>query len=765
MNVLHAQADSAWTSPSPAKVKAKKEKPAKATTTTTSPAASTSSDVKASKPAKAEKVKPAKDKAAASTGTETKTAKPVKEQKTKTAKDKPATSGNSSASKPMKTEAPKTFSVDKVGAADISKLKFGKKKKMGNLMMTKGYYFDAADYFQSAYGDKPKKWKLLYSIAAANLRSRNYVNAENWYAKLGQTKKGMKKFPQAKLEQGLALKAMGQYAVAIDTFHAFARKTYKNEIVEGMKRAAKREISGCEMVDTLSQHKAQYKVSLLNSNINTPYNDYAPYAGDLFGLSYTSQRGTDPYTLRQTGANKVMSKFYESKKFGGDWEAATLTSTDINNMPSAPSDMFMATDGKSMYYTQTIEDPTGRVISKIFVSENNGTGWSIGRPLNENINDALSSSKNPMAYTNAEGKEVLYFSSNKASGKGGYDVYYAIKGESGEFGRAKNAGAVNSPGDDVTPFFDAENHILYYSSNGQINIGGLDVFKAIQDADGSDWGAIENLGTVVNSSADDYYFRPAKNFGIGYFVSNRRGGNSLKCETCSDDIYSVRMVRGNVKVLGTVTEDINGVRSPAQSGLVEVFKTSDNSKIAESPINSGHFALDVDKENESIYLLSKKTDFEDAKVGLNIGDYKPESIITELLLKRTFTYVGTKLGTVYFAFNKWELQKDAPDTLNHVVFFMKQFPQYIVEIGGHTDIIGTDAVNDTIGLKRADAVNNYFQKNSEFKSFIKPENTVVKSYGKTHPIAPNNKPDGKDNPEGRALNRRVEFIVVGEIKK
>lgn len=650
--------------------------------------------------------------------------------------------------------------VGKVVNESLATMKFGKKKKGGIQMMSKGYYFDACDYFQSALNEKPKKWKLLALLADANMKSRNYVNAENFYSKLSQTKKGLKKFPLTKYNQGLALKAIGNYPVAIDTFKSFLAKDYKKEEMLSMKKFARREIQGMEMADTLSKRPVEYKLNSLNGNINTAFNDYAPFSLDPFNLYFSSQRGSDPYNLTVAGTSKVYSKFYESKKFAGDWSAATEFSSDINAQMANSSDAYVSADGKSMYYTRKSEDESGVVSSKIFVSENNGTGWTVGKPLNENINEVTSASKNPMIYVNAEGKEILYFASNRLSGRGAFDIYYSMKSESGEFGRAKNAGsAINTTGNEVTPFFDAESRTLYFSSDGQINLGGLDVFKALQSEDGTEWKNLSNLGTVINSSADDYYFRPAKNFGLGYVVSNRKGGNAVKCETCSDDVYTARMVRGNVTVMGTVTEDINGVRSATKEGVVEIRKTSDNSLLTKATVKDGRFSVIIDKENEAIYLSAKKTDFEDSKVSLNIGEYKPESIITEMTLKRTFTYVGTKIGIVFFDYDKFGLRPEAPDTLNKVLAFIKQFPNYVVEVGGHTDDIGRDIYNDSLGLKRAAAVNRYI-----LSKDIPSSNTVVKTYGKKAPLVPNKKPDGTDNPEGRQMNRRVEFIVVGEKK-
>jgi tetratricopeptide (TPR) repeat protein len=197
--------------------------------------------------------------------------------------------------------------VGKVVNESLATMKFGKKKKGGIQMMSKGYYFDACDYFQSALNEKPKKWKLLALLADANMKSRNYVNAENFYSKLSQTKKGLKKFPLTKYNQGLALKAIGNYPVAIDTFKSFLAKDYKKEEMLSMKKFARREIQGMEMADTLSQRPVEYKLNSLNGNINTAFNDYAPFSLDPFNLYFSSQRGSDPYNLTVAGTSKVYS--------------------------------------------------------------------------------------------------------------------------------------------------------------------------------------------------------------------------------------------------------------------------------------------------------------------------------------------------------------------------------------------------------------------------------------------------------------------------
>ena len=719
--------------------KVKKEKAPKTTTSAPSDKPVKEATTKASKPAKEAKVKTVKEAKV----------KPAKVAKVKTEK----------VAKSSVTTTSTVAKVEKVADVELSKLKFGKKRKLGDKAMAKSYYFDATDYYQSALSDKPKKWKMLWRLAEANMYSRNYEAAANYYNQLSQTKKGLKKFPITKYKQGIALKEMGNYSAAKDTLEAFVKKETTVESAIALKRFARREIAGIEMLDTLSLRKPMYKIQALGAAVNSGYEEFAPF---IFGnkMYYTTRNTGNMNDLRQASSKKSYYSIYESSNNVGDWSFGVPNLNAISKQDASVKDAYISPDGKNMYYTRTSEDVKGIVQSKIYVSENDGNGWNVGRPLNENVNDLLSNSKQPMITTNTDGKEVLYFASNRITGKGGYDIYYAVKGESGEFGRAKSAGgSINTSGDEATPYFDNTTNTLYFSSNGLVNMGGMDVFKSTLNSDGTEWSDAYNLGVEVNSSADDYYFRPNIEQGVAYFASNRAGGQAVKCATCTDDIYMAKIKKGNVLIMGTVKEDINGVVNNSTDAKVDLFNADNNTKLAEATVVDGRFTFDVDRENENVYLSSRKREFETAKVNLNIGDYKEQSMITTLTLKRTFTYVGTRIGTVFFDYNEFRLKPDAPDTLNKVVAFMKQFPNLRIEVGGHTDDIGPDAYNDSLAQKRAFAVNRYI-----LSKVISSNNTIVKAFGKKMPLAPNKLPDGKDNPDGRALNRRVEFIVVEEIK-
>lgn len=117
--------------------------------------------------------------------------------------------------------------------------------------------------------------------------------------------------------------------------------------------------------------------------------------------------------------------------------------------------------------------------------------------------------------------------------------------------------------------------------------------------------------------------------------------------------------------------------------------------------------------------------------------------------------VSIDLKGVNFDFDKSTLRPDAVAILNEAIEILKRYPDLKVEVAGHTDAIGTDEYNQGLSERRARAVYDYLTGNGIDASRLVGPN----GYGESRPIAPNTNPDGSDNPEGRAQNRRTELNV------
>jgi outer membrane protein OmpA-like peptidoglycan-associated protein len=126
--------------------------------------------------------------------------------------------------------------------------------------------------------------------------------------------------------------------------------------------------------------------------------------------------------------------------------------------------------------------------------------------------------------------------------------------------------------------------------------------------------------------------------------------------------------------------------------------------------------------------------------------------------KKAEKIIDRMTSTVLFDFNKSRVSKEAEGELKKVIAFVKKYPGARFRVEGHTDGIGSKKYNQKLSEKRAVAVKKYLLS----AGGIDKKMISAKGYGKTKPVAPNKTKDGKDNPEGRARNRRVEILVLAE---
>ncbi len=110
---------------------------------------------------------------------------------------------------------------------------------------------------------------------------------------------------------------------------------------------------------------------------------------------------------------------------------------------------------------------------------------------------------------------------------------------------------------------------------------------------------------------------------------------------------------------------------------------------------------------------------------------------------------------VLFDFDKFTIKPDAATTLAKVAVLIREKAKGNVLIEGHTDAKGSEAYNQVLSEKRAEAVKSWLTK----MHGIKPGILKTKGWGEQKPVAPNTKEDGSDNPEGRARNRRVVITI------
>jgi len=270
----------------------------------------------------------------------------------------------------------------------------------------------------------------------------------------------------------------------------------------------------------------------------------------------------------------------------------------------------------------------------------------------------------------------------------------------------------------------------------------------------------ENLKKPFNSPADDLYFIYGNKPEEGFLTSNREGGIALKNPTCCDDIYlfvydEFRRYQYRSVIL---SDDVD---IKIISGDVQVFlrdpETSDTTYLKTVEISKdGMIYINVERGLDYLLIIESPDHFvqaveipdEDEEINFNETD----TIRITRLTDRSFV-----LENIYYDFDDWKLTKKAEMAIDSFLLKILMLnPEIKVELSSHTDAKGSGEYNIRLSQKRAESVLHYLKKKG-----ISSSRMVAKGYGKTKPIAPNVNTDGSDNPEGRQLNRRTEFKVIG----
>ncbi len=191
-------------------------------------------------------------------------------------------------------------------------------------------------------------------------------------------------------------------------------------------------------------------------------------------------------------------------------------------------------DGKQMAFTKnkTKDKSNDNIVElQIYFSEFIDEKWT--KPTPFNLNNKSYSVGHPCL--SSDGK-TMYFTSDMPGGFGGADIYKVSKDRNGIWGQAVNLGNhVNTEGDEVFPFYEEKNGILFFSSNGLFGLGGLDIFICLLDETG--YTEVSNAGFPMNTMHDDFALIVDENLSKGYFSSNRINGEG------SDDIYSFNLLK------------------------------------------------------------------------------------------------------------------------------------------------------------------------------------------------------------------------------
>lgn len=320
--------------------------------------------------------------------------------------------------------------------------------------------------------------------------------------------------------------------------------------------------------------QARYEVTHLPMGINTTGSETgAVMVGDSV-LLYTSMQNQDANHLYLIDFTPVLTRVMQTS-VGSDGSlgegALNLWGLNANGMNCGN----VTYDAKNdiIYFTRGEFGEDN--VNKIYYTKRVNNRWRKAVPLGGNVNVEGYTSTHPAVGYLPDGKTILYFSSDRPGGMGGMDIWYTIIISDGKPGNCTNLGQpVNSDSNDVTPFYSNEEGALYFSSNRAGGQGGFDVYRS--EGYRNSWQMPRTLGKELNSAYDDLFFtmQPCRCrcvqerkdttemvIACGFLSSNRPGSLYESDSNCCHDLYRWRLLQRPEGVAPVVKEESAPLRA------------------------------------------------------------------------------------------------------------------------------------------------------------------------------------------------------------
>ncbi|HHG86346.1 MAG TPA: tetratricopeptide repeat protein [Bacteroidetes bacterium] len=581
----------------------------------------------------------------------------------------------------------------------------------GEAYMQMGGSYFALHQYEKAYH--------AFEKAKANLENPNAIT----YYYLGECALRQDKFAEA----------VAYYETFIKANPAVPQRIYDSAI-----KSKKQAEFGAKAV----RSAIKFEPLNLGDEINTQFEEYLPYL--------TADGQTIFFTSRRPGCTGGFNReyrdytedFYFSELKDGKWQRAQNLGAPVNTALNEGAASF-SPDGQYVFFT-ACHRKDGYGDCDIFVAKLDGDKWLSPQNLGPIVN---SPSWESQPCISNDGR-TLYFASNRAGGLGKQDIWYTTL-EKGRWTAPQNMGApINTKGSEVSPFLHADGRTLYFSSDFHPGFGGLDLF--LSKNTGKGWTQPANLGYPLNTAASEGNIFVTTKGDKGYINSSRKGSLG------KSDIYEFELdekirpdhttyVRGMVREKGTK-------KVLAAKVIFINIETRDTIRSVRTNKATGQFLLTLPMEQDYAAFVDKKgylfaSEFFSLK---NIDSKETPYYDVEIDLEPLKVGIEVVMSSVFYETDKFALLGASKAELEHLVYFMKVNRKVKVEIGGHTDNVGSSAYNRELSRNRAAEVRRYMMDRGIDKGRIS-----ANGYGETQPLADN------ETEAGRALNRRTVCRITG----
>ncbi len=349
------------------------------------------------------------------------------------------------------------------------------------------------------------------------------------------------------------------YQVLLKPKDALAIYDYLQQNLSGndseLQAIVQHEIDNCKNASVFLAHPTDLTIYNLGPQVNSKYDDHSPLVTVFQDILYFTSRRPAP-RLSRLEDGQFPEKVYYTARNKNEWENANPLQIFFKNNDHE-SALSISADGKELFIFHN--DRGGQ---NLYMSEFIDHNWQEPRKLPAPIN----SEANETHASLSADKSTLYFTSDREGGLGGIDIYMIKKDANGNWGEPQNLGPhVNTPFDEETPMIHPDGKTLYFSSEGHNSMGRMDVFYTQKYPDNS-WATPVNLGYPINTPDDDFFFVPTLNKHEAYYSSARLTDNYG-----GSDLYKVvfnESPGGELAVIEGHISDASAIGSPQVRILV-----------------------------------------------------------------------------------------------------------------------------------------------------------------------------------------------------
>lgn len=465
----------------------------------------------------------------------------------------------------------------------------------------------------------------------------------------------------------------------------------------------------------------------LGSNINTARLEYFPYmTPDGKILAFTRLDGRE-------------ENLYISQKLDSSFAPAVSLGAVINTEDNEGAETMNA-DGSLLFFT-ACNRINGYGSCDLYFSQKIYNNWSepsgIGKPINSGAWEAQPSFSSD--------SKALYFSSNRAGGLGGKDIWVSYLDNNMKWSEPENLGPnVNTKYDDQCPFIHADNQTLYFTSNGWPGMGNGDIYISRKTDTG--WTQAVNIGYPINTENDDNGMTVSYD-GKTAFLSSSRDGGFGGLDIYSFELPETAQPKKITYIKATVKDAVTKQLLNSNYVVVDLDNKQEAYK-GSTPTGSFFVSIEASK-NYALQIQKNNYLFYSQNINLKEISSQQKPYELEILLQPIATNNKITLNNVFFDFDKSELNAVSFLELDKVVELLQKNPSLKIEIAGHTDNKGDKKYNQILSQKRAESVVNYLVQKG-----ITAARLVAKGYGDTMPLVPN------DTEENKAKNRRTELKIL-----